>query len=62
MLFRYWDSGQADSNNDEAGESEKDESKVQVVDISQDSRPLISLATGRSAIRELENHANQSHR
>lgn len=34
IFFRYWGSGQAYSNNDEACESQQDESKVQVVDIS----------------------------
>lgn len=53
MFFRYWGSGQADNDNVEAGESQQDESKVQVVDISQDSRPTIGLTTGRSCVGEL---------
>lgn len=61
MLFRYRGSGQADSNNGEAGKSKKYEGKVQVVDISQDGRPVIRLATGRRTIGELENHTNYSH-
>ena len=48
MYFRYWGRGQADSNNDKAGETEKDECKVEVMDISQDTRTLINLSTWRS--------------
>lgn len=61
MFFRYWGSGQADSSNDKAGESQQDERKVQVVDISQDSRPTFRLTTGRSMVEELQNHTDQSH-
>ena len=60
MFFRYRGSSQADGNNDKAGESHQDKSKVQVVDICQDSRSMIRLTTGRSLIGELQNHADQS--
>lgn len=61
MFFRYWSSGQADCNSDKAGESKQDESKVQVMDISQDRRAMIRLTTGGRYIGELQNHADQSH-
>ncbi|KAA8589886.1 hypothetical protein FQN60_013251, partial [Etheostoma spectabile] len=61
QVSRYRGGGQADSSDDQAGERQQDESKVQVVDIGQDSRPPVWLTTGGRCIGELQNHADQSH-
>lgn len=58
MFFGYWGSSQADGNDHEAGDSQENESKVEVVDISQDGGTKIWLTAGRSCVGELQNHTD----
>lgn len=60
-LLRNRRSGQADDYNYDTGDGEKDDGKIQIMDIGDDCRLLTLLATSGSFVSELEDHANDSH-
>lgn len=60
-LLGDWGRGQADDYDYDAGDGEEDDGKVQIMDVSNDCRPVVRLATRGRLVGKLENHSNDPH-